>query len=88
MAMPNDSTGAGPSQLNPLTRAAQVNASNQTPQAPHGHDLLTPTQPTAVPNRTARKGSSDRLTDVSTCRRGPPSGHKGGPRRVRPGVLS
>ena len=34
MAMPNDSTGAGPSQLNPLTRAAQVNASNQTPQAP------------------------------------------------------
>ena len=26
--------GAGPSQLNLLTRAAQVNASNQMPQAP------------------------------------------------------
>ncbi|MCB9416357.1 MAG: hypothetical protein H6522_03800 [Mycolicibacterium sp.] len=35
MAMPNDSTGASPSQLNLLTRAAQVNAANQTPQAPN-----------------------------------------------------
>ena len=34
MAMPGDATSTSPNQLSPLTRAAQVNAANLTPQAP------------------------------------------------------
>lgn len=34
MAMPGTANDTGPNQLNPLTRAAQLAAVNQTPQAP------------------------------------------------------